>query len=113
VVAVGAYLAATFDPNAYKPMIIDLVKRQTGRTLTIDGKIALTFFPKVGAGLGKVTLSEPNRSAVFARVDEAHVAVALIPLLSKQVNVDRVTLTGLTVDLVRYKDGHTNFDDLA
>ncbi len=113
VVAVGAYLAATFDPNAYKPMIVDLVKRQTGRTLTIDGKIALTFFPKVGAGLGKVTLSEPNSAAIFARVDEAHVAVAVIPLLSKQVDVDRVTLTGLTVDLVRYKDGHTNFDDLT
>src|SRR5215467_16360343 len=113
VLAVGAYLAATFDPNAYKPMIAERVKRQTGRTLTIDGKIALTFFPKIGVGIGKVTLSEPNSAAIFARVDEAHVGVALIPLLSKQVEVDRVTLNGLTVDLVRYKDGRTNFDDLA
>src|SRR5215813_4430115 len=113
VLAVSAYLAATFDPNAYKPMIVERVKRQTGRTLTIDGKIALTFFPKIGVGVGKATVSEPNGPAIFARVNEAHVGVALIPLLSKQVEVDRVTLTGLTVDLVRYKDGHTNFDDLT
>src|SRR5262245_13497072 len=113
VLAVSAYLAATFDPNAYKPMIVERVKRETGRTLTIDGKIALTFFPKIGVGIGKTTLSEPNSPAIFARVDEAHVGVALIPLLSKRVDVDRVTLTGLTVDLVRYKDGHTNFDDLT
>jgi len=113
VLGAGAYLAATFDPNAYKPMIVERVKRQTGRTLTIDGKIALTFFPKIGLGIGKASLSEPNSPAIFARVDDAHIGVELIPLLSKHVDVDRVRLKGLTVDLVRYKDGHTNFDDLA
>src|SRR5262245_182933 len=113
VLAVGAYLAATFDPNAYKPMIVERVKRQTGRTLTIDGKIALTFFPKIGLSIRKASLSEPNSPAIFAHVDQAHIGVELIPLLSKHVDVDRVRLMGLTVDLVRYKDGHTNFDDLT
>ncbi len=112
-VAVVAYFVATFDPNDYKPRIVELVKRQTGRTLALDGKIGLTFFPKIGATLGKVTLSEPNSPAIFARVDEARVAVALLPLLSRHVIVDRVTLTGLAVDLVRHKDGRTNFDDLT
>ena len=112
-VAVVAYLAATFDPNDYKPRIVALVKQHTGRTLTIDDKIGLTFFPKLGAAVGKVTLSEPNSPTVFARVEAARVAVALWPLLSKQVVVDRVTLKGLTVDLVRFKNGRTNFDDLT
>ena len=112
-VAVGAFFAATFDPNAYKPRIVDLVKQQTGRTLTMDGKIGLTFFPKLGAAVDKVTLSEPNGTRAFARVEEARVAVAILPLIRKQVVVDRVTLKGLVVDLVRYKDGRTNFDDLT
>src|SRR5262245_50390419 len=111
--AVAAFLAATFDPNDYKPRIVDLVKRETGRTLAIDGKISLTFFPKIGAAVGKATLSEPNLPAVFARVDEARVGVELWPLLSKRVIVDRLALKGLAVDLVRYKDGRTNFDDLT
>ena len=68
-VAVVAYLAATFDPDDYKPRIVALVKQQTGRTLTLDGKIGLTFFPRIGAALSKVTLSEPNSPTVFARVD--------------------------------------------
>ncbi|HYB40840.1 MAG TPA: AsmA family protein, partial [Candidatus Methylomirabilis sp.] len=113
VIAVVAVVVATFDPNAYKPRLVELVKQRTGRTLAIDGKIALTFFPKVGAAIGKATLSEPNGPALFARVDEAHVAVAVLPLLHKQVIVDRVTLTGLAVDLVRHKSGTTNFDDLT
>ena len=107
-----AIFAATFDPNQYKPQIVDLVKDRTGRTLTMDGKIGLTFFPKIGAEVEKVTLSEPKSTKSFARIEEARVALALLPLLRKQVIVDQVTLSGLAVDLVRYKDGRTNFDDL-
>jgi AsmA protein len=110
---VVAIVAATLDPSQYKPQIVDLVKRQTGRTLTMDGKIALTFFPRIGAHVEKVALSGPKGQGAFARVEDARVAVALLPLLSKQVIVDKVTLDGLAVDLVRDKDGRTNFDDLV
>jgi AsmA protein len=112
-VAAIAIIAATFDPNQYKPQIVDLVKQQTGRTLTMDGKIALTFFPRIGAHVEKVALSGPKGQGTFARVEDARVAVALLPLLSKQVIVDKVVLSGLAVDLVRDKDGRTNFDDLV
>jgi AsmA protein len=112
-VLVVAYVAATFDPEKYKPDIVNLVKEKTGRTLTIDGKIGLTFFPKIGAAVDRLTLSEPNGSKAFARIGEAKVAVALIPLLSKRVVIDRVTLADLSVDLLRRKDGSTNFDDLV
>jgi AsmA protein len=112
-VVVAAIVAATFDPNQYKPEIVELVKQRTGRTLTMDGKIALTFFPRIGAHVEKVALSGPKGQGTFARVEDARVAVALLPLLSKQVIVDKVVLTGLAVDLVRDQDGRTNFDDLV
>src|SRR3974377_1980785 len=113
VVAAVVIFVATFDPNAYKPQIVGLVKQRTGRTLPRDEKISLTSFPNVGVAIGKATLSEPNNPRTFAHVDDARVAVALLPLLSKQVIVDRVTLRGLAVDFVRYKDGRTNVDDLT
>ncbi len=56
--AVFAYVAATFDPNEYKGDIVELVKEKTGRTLNIEGDIRLTFFPKIGVGLGPTQLSE-------------------------------------------------------
>ena len=49
----------------------------------------------------------------FASVEQAQVAVKLMPLLSKQVIVDGVELRGLRASLVRAKDGKTNVDDLA
>ncbi len=111
-IVVVAIVAATFDPNQYKPQIVDLVKQKTGRTLAMDGKIGLSFFPRIGAEVERIALSGPKGQGTFAKVEEARVAVALWPLLSKQVIVDKVVLSGLVVDLVRYKDGRTNFDDL-
>jgi AsmA protein len=106
-------LVATFDPNKYKPEIAAAVKEKTGRTLAIEGNIGLSLFPDLGVAVGKISLSEPNSSRIFARIDQARVSVALLPLLSRQVVVDRVTLSGLSVDLVKHKDGKTNFADLV
>ena len=112
IVLVIAIVAATFDPNKYKPEIAAAVKDKTGRTLAIEGNFALTFFPSIGIAVGKTSLSEPNGGGIFARFDEAKVSLALLPLFSRQVVIDRVTLSGLTADLVKRKDGRTNFDDL-
>ena len=112
IVLVIAVVAATFDPNKHKPEIAAAVKEKTGRTLAIEGNLALTFFPSIGIAAGKTSLSEPNGRGIFARFDEARMSLALLPLFSRQVVVNRVTLSGLTADLVKHKDGKTNFDDL-
>jgi AsmA protein len=111
-IAVGVVIA-TFNPNDYKPQIVQLVKDKTGRTLKIEGDIGLKFFPKIGAGVGKASLSERAGDKEFAGIDEAQVYVALLPLLSKQVVVDEVRIDGLRANLVRFKDGTTNFSDLV
>lgn len=109
--AVG-FIAATFDPNDYKPHVIRLVQEKKQRALTIPGEIKLTFFPRLGADLGQVTLSERNSAAPFASIERARVSLALWPLLSRQVVVDQVQVDGMQANLRRNRDGSTNFDDL-
>ena len=113
VVALVAFVAATFDPDKYKPEITEAVKARTGRTLSIEGSLGLSFFPKIGVNIGKTTLSEPRSANIFVSVGEAKVSLALLPLLDREVVVDRVSISGLSVELVRHKDGSTNFGDLA
>jgi len=113
IVLVIAIVAATFDPNKYKPEIVAAVKDKTGRTLAIEGNLSLSFFPSIGISVGKASLSEANGGRTFARVEQAKISLALLPLLSRQVVVDRVTLSGLTLDLVQRKGGKTNFEDLS
>ncbi len=111
--AVLAYLAVTFNPNLYKPQIVQAVNEKTQRTLKLDGDITLSFWPSIGAKVGKASLSERGSEKQFASVEEARVSVKLMPLLSKQVVVDTVRVKGLRAELVKAKDGKTNIDDLV
>ncbi len=111
-VIIVAVVAVTFNPNDYKSLVIKLVQDKKQRTLHIDGDIKLAFWPKIGADLGKISLSEHNSDKEFAAVNGLKVSLALLPLLKKQLVVDTVYVDGARVNIVRYKDGTTNFDDL-
>ncbi|MEE9331286.1 MAG: AsmA family protein [Methylophilaceae bacterium] len=107
-----AYFAATFDPNDHKQQIIDSVKAEKDRTLIIDGDIKLTFWPKLGANLGKVSLSEHQSEQEFASINSAKVALAVLPLLKNSLVIDTIYIDGAKANIVKYKDGTTNYDDL-
>ncbi|MDP3702137.1 MAG: AsmA family protein [Hylemonella sp.] len=111
-VAVAAFIVATFNPNDHKPELIKLVREQTGRTLSIPGEIRLTLFPRIGADLGQLSLSEPRSEQLFASAQQVKVSVALLPLFSRKVEVDRVLVDGLNVKVQRDRQGRFNFDDL-
>ncbi len=111
--AVLAYIAATFDPNQYKPQIVQAVKDKTQRTLKLEGNIGLSFWPNIGAKIGKASLSERASNKEFAALEELRVSLQLLPLLSGQAIVDTVRLGGLRASIVKAKDGKTNIDDLT
>lgn len=111
-VAGAAYVAATFDPNNYKEQVIKAVKDSKQRDLRLDGRITLSFFPSIGANVGKVSLSEFNSDKQFATIDSARISLALLPLFSGRAVVDEVAVSGLQAALIKRKDGTTNIDDL-
>lgn len=107
-----AVIAARFDPNDYKPDLVRMVQEKYQRKLAIPGTIRLSFFPKLGADLGRVTLSERQGTAEFAAVDRATLSLALLPLLSRQFVIDQIRVDGLQAKVIRFKDGSTSIDDL-
>ncbi len=111
-VLVVAVIAATFNPNDYKPLVVKMVKDKKERTLNIEGDIKLAFWPKIGANLGKVSISEHQSDKEFASIQSAQVALAVLPLLKKQLVVDTIYIDGAKANIIKYKDGTTNFDDL-
>src|SRR5690606_2693164 len=108
-----AFVAATFDPNDYKDRIVQAVQQRTGRTLVLEGDIALSLFPSIGAKIGRASLSEPQSTKQFAAVESAVVAVKLLPLLPREVIVDAVALRGLRLNIERDRSGRLNFEDLT
>lgn len=108
-------LTLTFDPNQYKGQITRIVKEQTGRELTIGGKISLSIFPWIGAEIRTVSLSNAPGfgNQPFAQVGELGVKVKLLPLLHKEVVVDQIIIDGLRLNLAKDRAGRSNWEDLA
>ncbi|MBU1425140.1 MAG: AsmA family protein [Gammaproteobacteria bacterium] len=107
-----AFIALTFNPNDYKPQIIQTVKDSKQRTLKLDGNIALHFFPSIGVSLGRISLSEFQSDKEFVSVERASVSLKLLPLLFRQIVVDEVAVSGAKAQLIKYRNGNTNLDDL-
>ena len=108
-------LPQIIDPNDYKGEIVSSVQQETGRVLTIDGDLHLSVFPWLGIEIGVMELSNAQgfEGQAFAAVEHAAVRVKLMPLLSGRLDVDKVGLKGLRLNLAKAKDGTTNWDDLV
>lgn len=103
------------QPNNFKPEIIAAVKQKTGRDLVIDGDLKLAIFPALGLSTGKMTLSNATgfEQSSFASLEQSHIDVELLPLLSKKIEITGVTLSGLILNLVQNQQGIGNWEDLT
>ncbi|MDR8524072.1 AsmA family protein [Shewanella fidelis] len=113
--AVVVYVTVIFDPNDFKPQIVDLVKQETGRELKIGSDLSWTFFPSLGIELGDISLSNPSgfENASMIAVNQVVAEVALMPLFKKEVEISQLNLDGLTLTLETQKDGRNSFDGLG
>lgn len=112
VAGAAAYIASQFDAERIKRELARVMLEEKQRTLTIGGELELSFWPNVGIKLGQLSLSEPKSERQFAAIDSARVSVAVLPLLSKQVVVDTVAVSGVKATVIKHKDGTLNIDDL-
>jgi len=103
------------NPNDFKPEIQAAVKNNLDRELTIEGDLQLSVFPWIGISTGKLSLSNAAgfSEQVFAEIAESNIKVKLLPLLSKELEVSRVVLKGLVLNLAKNKQGVSNWDDLT
>ena len=102
---------AMFDGGAVKLRLADAVRRATGRELTIAGPVALTWSLVPTVALHDVSLSNPpglSRPAM-AHAAQIDVRIALVPLLSRRVEVRGVTLVEPNVLLERDAAGRPNW----
>ncbi|WOT03729.1 AsmA family protein [Shewanella youngdeokensis] len=112
--ALVIYITVIFDPNDFKPQIVQVVNDKTGRELAIESDLSWTFFPSLGIKLGGITLTNPQgfKSPTMVSVNQAVAEVALMPLLKKEVQISQLNLDGLTLALETQTDGSSSFDGL-
>jgi len=103
------------DPNDYKDDIAQAVKEKTGRDLKLEGDLDLSVFPWLALELGPAELGNPQGfgPGPFVSVNKVDVGVRLFPLLRGQLQVRRLTLDGLQLNLVKDAQGRSNWQDLT
>jgi len=100
------------DPNDFKDEIQDSVFRATGRQLTIEGDLSLTLLPRLGLEVSGASVANPPGfgDEPFAKLERVEMDAPLLPLLAGRLEVERVRIEGLRLNLIRDPQGRTNWD---
>ena len=110
IIAVVAVIS-TVDINQYKPELIEMVEESTGRQLQIGGDLvfALSLVPTVLVEDVHFTNASWGSKTEMIKLDKFEVEVALLPLLSGNIQINRVILLAPEILLETNKKGTGNW----
>ncbi|MEG1842064.1 MAG: DUF748 domain-containing protein [Alistipes sp.] len=92
-----------------KSYIVKHSKELTGRQINIDELRMNVFTGELH--IANIRMLEPNDSTTFAAIGEYNMSLRLLPLLSRHVAIEQITI--VQPDVKIYQTGeHFNFDDL-
>jgi len=112
---VAIAVSLIFNPNDYKDDAARAAKEKTGRELEIKGDMKLTLYPWLGASISDVQLENAKGFGAdpFLKVGQVNVGVKLMPLFKNRVEVAKIKVDGLTLNLEKKADGTNNWQDLG
>lgn len=92
-------LVLLVNPNDFRSYMIKQVAERSGYQLELDGSLRWHVWPRLSILSGRMALTAPGASAPLVRADNMRLDVALLPLLSHQLQVEQVMLKGAVVQL--------------
>lgn len=112
---VAGFLMLVSPTELVRSELIRQVKSNTGRDLRINGGAHFVFYPSIGVALDDVVLSGPPEMAggPLLTAKQIDVSVALMPLLSRNVQVEHISLVRPVIDLHVDGNGRQNWDFAA
>ena len=109
---VAYIIAASYDYNKLKPLITRTVREYTGRDLTIGGEMDLNIGWPPALEVSNVAFQNAawGSQPEMARFKKLEVQVSLVPLLSGNIDVNRLILSEPVFLLEVNKAGKSNLD---
>ena len=113
VIAAAVFLITTIDPNEHKDWIADKFHEKTGRSISLDGPVALTLYPWLGLEASEVSIADTGEfgAGPFVNLDYIKLRIKSLPLLRAEYEVDTIVVRGADINLVRNEQGIANWDD--
>ncbi|MCI0499981.1 MAG: AsmA family protein, partial [Planctomycetales bacterium] len=100
------------DVQKYKPILENKVAEATGRPFSVGSDLSLSLFPWAGVSFSDLRLGNPAGYAEkeFVTVKSFEVRVKLLPLIRKDIQVNRFVLNQPHIVLVKNKNGTGNWE---
>ncbi len=92
-------LVLLVNPNDFRSYMVKQVAEHSGYQLQLEGSLRWHVWPRLSILSGRMGLTAPGASAPLVRADNMRLDVALLPLLSHQLQVKQVMLKGAVVQL--------------
>lgn len=99
VVAGLTALVLLVNPNDFRSYMVHKVAERSGYQLELDGPLRWHVWPQLSILSGRMTLTAPGAAEPVVRADNMRLDVALMPLLSHQLQVKQVMLKGAVIQL--------------
>ena len=114
VIAIAGFVY-TFDANNYKEEIAELVESVTDRPISIAGDMDISLYPWIGIKINDVTIENAAgfSNKTFATIGQFDVRIKMLPLLQKRLEIDRLVLHRLALDLEINDAGENNWSGIA
>lgn len=103
--AAAVAVVTLVDPNDYKTQIRETALKQAGIELNISGDIGWSFYPWLALELNSVGVGYPQKPSLGQLV-RAEISVSIPALLSGQLQMNRILVDGLQLDLVQTAEGN-------
>jgi AsmA protein len=113
-VIVGLMIPRLIDMAWARDLMVKQAQAVLGRDVQL-GSAQLRLIPNIRVQLAGLEVAQAAGfgDQPFVKVDEVYVNVKLVPLLRKQVVVDRLVLEEPAISVVRSEDGTFSFNDLV
>ena len=105
-------ITTLINPNDYKNEIRDAALKQAGIELQIEGDIAWSFYPWLALQLNQVGVGYPDKPAL-GQLARAEVSISIPAIISGELQMNRLLVDGLKLDLLQNADGSNNWTPAA
>ena len=112
IMAIGGYIAVrSFDLNKYKAYVEEIASRELGRELKINGdaSVGISLIPTVIVNDIELANASWAQNPQMIKLKQAEIKFALMPLMKKQIVIDKVLLDAPEIYLEKSSDGANNW----
>lgn len=108
-------LPSMIEMERYRPVLEAEASRALGRSVRLEGEMALSVFPWIGARVGRLSVDNPEGFSEprLLSVEAAEIRVAVLPLFRRVVAVRRFVLREPRIALERTPEGRANWEGIG